>query len=222
MDNSVIPASIVAACDEVAASLVGVTSEQLLAANAAAFAECWSASESPCAIGEADVLDVSLEAWRRAVTACGCDPELGFFAFETHQRIGNEMARLFDDVPAFLERVSQMGLQTALVTNSSVRSQSLKIEVVGLHCFFDAIVISGAHGTAKPDPAIFQIALDALECDPGHAWHIGDSLSTDVAGAVAAGLTSVWINRDGQQAPTSDPIPDIEVTSLDQVWTFFD
>jgi HAD-hyrolase-like len=45
-------------------------------------------------------------------------------------------------------------------------------------------------------------------------WHVGDSLATDVAGAVAVGIRSVWLNRTGRQLAPSDPRPDSEITSL--------
>lgn len=217
MDNSVIPASVDQACDEVAAIIGGITSERIRTANAAAFGVYWSEMESRCATGQVDVLDVSLEAWRRTMEACGCGREAGQQAFDVHQRVGNEMARLFDDVSDFLRDVVSLGLRTALVTNSSVRSQTAKIELMGLTSAFDAVVISGQHGIAKPDPAIFAIALEALGCESSEAWHIGDNLATDVAGAVAAGIVSVWLNRDGQVREPGDPLPDIEVSSLHEL-----
>lgn len=50
-------------------------------------------------------------------------------------------------------------------------------------------------------------------CSPQQAWHVGDSLRADVAGARAAGLTSVWLNRLGAPRPATGA-PDIEVASL--------
>ena len=214
MDNRVIPASVAEACAEIALTIPGLSSEALLAANAKAFSEYWPTMEPLCASGDADVLDVSLEAWRRTLHACGCDPALGQTAFEIHQRIGNDNARLFDDVPPFLDLIKTAQLRTALVTNSSVRSQTAKIELMGLTSVFDAVVISGEHRVVKPDPRIFHIALDQLGCSPSEAWHIGDSLATDVAGAAAAGVVSVWLNRDGIERSPSDPTPDIEIRSL--------
>jgi len=45
----------------------------------------------------------------------------------------------------------------------------------------------------KPDPAIYQMALDCLAVVPGRILAIGDSLHTDIAGAAAIGLDSVWV-----------------------------
>jgi putative hydrolase of the HAD superfamily len=60
------------------------------------------------------------------------------------------------------------------------------------------VVDSGAVGVAKPDPAIFGFALDALGVPAnGTVLHVGDSLRYDVAGALAAGLQPVHLDPHG-------------------------
>jgi putative hydrolase of the HAD superfamily len=50
-------------------------------------------------------------------------------------------------------------------------------------------IIDSHHvGVAKPDPAIFEVALEAVDVDRARAVHIGDSVRFDVAGARAAGI----------------------------------
>jgi putative hydrolase of the HAD superfamily len=57
------------------------------------------------------------------------------------------------------------------------------------------IIDSAVVGVAKPDPAIFAIALSALGVPPdGTVLHVGDSLRYDVAGALAAGLQPVHMD----------------------------
>ncbi len=53
------------------------------------------------------------------------------------------------------------------------------------------IVDSGALGVAKPDPATFAPALEALGTDPARTAHVGDSVHYDVRGAEAAGMIGV-------------------------------
>ncbi|MGH7573467.1 MAG: HAD family hydrolase, partial [Gemmatimonadota bacterium] len=53
-----------------------------------------------------------------------------------------------------------------------------------------------------------------LQLRPSDVWHVGDSLSTDVAGALTSGISSVWLNRRRQELGPSDPHPDLEITSL--------
>jgi putative hydrolase of the HAD superfamily len=48
-------------------------------------------------------------------------------------------------------------------------------------------------GSAKPDGAIFAAALELA--GTGDAWHVGDTVQADVEGAIAAGLTPVFIAR---------------------------
>ena len=62
------------------------------------------------------------------------------------------------------------------------------------------VVDSTVVGVAKPDPAIFGIALDALGVPAsasGTVLHVGDSLRYDVAGALAAGLQPVHLDPHG-------------------------
>ncbi len=59
-------------------------------------------------------------------------------------------------------------------------------------------MVSGDFETAKPDPALFVRAAEALGCDPADAVMIGNSLHSDIEGALGAGLGgAVWVNRDG-------------------------
>jgi putative hydrolase of the HAD superfamily len=50
------------------------------------------------------------------------------------------------------------------------------------------VIDSGDVGVMKPDPRIFQIALDALDVEPSEAWYIGDMPAFDIVGARRAGL----------------------------------
>jgi putative hydrolase of the HAD superfamily len=61
----------------------------------------------------------------------------------------------------------------------------------GPHVPVAAIVDSGAVGVAKPDPAIFGPALEALGTEAHRTLHVGDSVHYDVLGAQAAGLQAV-------------------------------
>jgi putative hydrolase of the HAD superfamily len=66
----------------------------------------------------------------------------------------------------------------------------------------DGAVASAVAGAAKPDGAIFARALALAGAVPAQAWHAGDSLDADVAGAAAAGLQPVLVARRG-------PPPDV-------------
>ena len=57
-----------------------------------------------------------------------------------------------------------------------------------------AIIDSGAVGVAKPDPRIFELALDVVGLTPDRVVHIGDAYHYDVGGARAAGIEPVLID----------------------------
>lgn len=73
-----------------------------------------------------------------------------------------------------------------------------------------AIVDSGAVGVAKPDPRIFEIALELVGVSPDRVAHIGDAYSYDVGGARAAGIHPVLV----------DPLdlrPDLDCLRIDSL-----
>lgn len=51
-------------------------------------------------------------------------------------------------------------------------------------------------GSAKPDAKIFEVAMSAVACASNEMIHIGDSIETDVKGAINAGVTPIWFNAD--------------------------
>ena len=114
---------------------------------------------------------------------------------------------LYPDALAALDAVGARW-PLALVTNGPSRLQRPTIARFGLERRFAAVVVSGEAGVRKPDPAIFAIALDALGAPPDAAVHVGDNPRDDVAGAVAAGLGAVWIDRGQWQPPApGEPAP---------------
>lgn len=49
----------------------------------------------------------------------------------------------------------------------------------------------------KPDPAAFVHGVEALGTDPSRTLFVGDSVASDIEGALAAGLVPVWVDRWG-------------------------
>jgi len=186
----------------------------LLQANGEVWRLYWPEVEDEWTLGGLDGTSVSREAWRRTLASCGCDDEsLAGLAQETHGRHARGTYRLFDDAVELLTLLEGR-LPLALITNGASDTQRDKLRVLGIEDQFHAVVISGEVGLLKPDASIFNLALDRLGVSPESVWHAGDNLMTDVAGAKAAGLTAVWLNRSGVVRQEGDPEPDYEIASL--------
>ena len=133
-----------------------------------------------------------------------------------HVRHLRESLRLYPEVLALLPSLRRR-YRLALITNGASDTQRGSLRMLGIEQAFDAVVISGEVGVAKPDPAIFQVALRDLGVGPEQAWHIGDDPLTDIAGAHAAGLTAVWLNRSESLWSHVEPAPRYEVSSLSEL-----
>jgi len=59
------------------------------------------------------------------------------------------------------------------------------------------VVDSGTVGVEKPDPAIFEPALEILDIPPGEVWYVGDTPAFDIVGARRAGLQPVLMDPFG-------------------------
>lgn len=102
----------------------------------------------------------------------------------------------FPDAAATLRELRGMGLKTICVSNWDISLDEV-LERCGLAELLDGVVTSAAIGHRKPDPAVFQAALAIADCEAGEAIHVGDSAEEDVAGANAAGVRAVLIDRAG-------------------------
>jgi HAD superfamily hydrolase (TIGR01549 family) len=103
--------------------------------------------------------------------------------------------RMVPGALAFAAAVKDAGWHLVIVTNNVVREQRLKVERGGLTPFVDVLVTSEEFGASKPDPRILHHAIERVGGRAERAVVFGDSLTTDIAGAQAAGMRAVWFNR---------------------------
>ena len=124
--------------------------------------------------------------------------------------------KLFPEAIDVVEAVrTQAGI--GMITNGPSDIQRQKIDLLGIGPLFPFILVSEELDIWKPDPRIFQRAMELGEASPEETVYIGDNPGHDVAGAKAAGITSVWVNRSATDWPGGDP-PDYQVRDLRQLF----
>lgn len=104
----------------------------------------------------------------------------------------------YDDARPALEelRATRPGLRIVVVSNWD-SSLGEVLERSGLAQLVDHVVSSAEAGAAKPDPAIFRVALELAGVEAHEALHVGDSVEGDLEGARAAGVRAVLLDRTG-------------------------
>jgi putative hydrolase of the HAD superfamily len=108
------------------------------------------------------------------------------------------------------------GIKLGLVTNGKSKIQNQKVDTLELREFLDVILVSEDAGIKKPDPSIFQIALEHLQLEAEHVWMVGDHPVNDVLGARGAGLTGVWLKNANHVWP-NDSERSLEIESLPEL-----
>ncbi|WP_024551641.1 5-amino-6-(5-phospho-D-ribitylamino)uracil phosphatase YigB [Franconibacter helveticus 513] len=87
----------------------------------------------------------------------------------------------------------------------------------GLGDYFQFVLRAGPHGRSKPYSDMYHLAAQKLGVAPGEILHVGDDLTTDVAGAIRSGVQACWINLldgDLMQIEDSRLLPHLEISQL--------
>jgi len=117
----------------------------------------------------------------------------------------------YPDAAPALRALRKRGLPVVVVSNWDCSLETV-LERCGLSELIDGAVSSAEAGARKPDPAIFGPALELAGVEASEALHVGDTLEEDVAGARAAGIRVLLIDRDG-----GDGDGDGEISSLTEI-----
>lgn len=130
--------------------------------------------------------------------------------------------RLFEDVADVLNNLAGRGVPMGVISNGSAEQQTLKLRRTDLIQYFDPIVISESVGVSKPDRLIFETAARRMGRNADDCIHVGDSLEGDVAGALAAGMRAIWVNRSGKQLENGGEIAAPQAKDLNAILPILD
>lgn len=131
-------------------------------------------------------------------------------------RWGIEFPALYRCEPetlAALRLSRSAGWAIGVVTNGDARVQARKIESAGIGEFVDAVCISGAEGSEKPDPRLFELAAQRLGESAVGGWMVGDNSDLDIAGGARAGMHTAWLSRGRTWSSSKEP-PTLTVATV--------
>lgn len=151
-----------------------------------------------------DLTWVRIEAMTRHALECGYDEEIARRGYEVFFAARNELD-VFDDVRPALARL-RARYRLATLSNGNA-----DLERIGLAGFFSISLNARQVGAAKPDPRGFLRLAEDLGLAPHEVLYVGDDPVLDVAGARAAGLRTVWMNRRGATWRHAEPEADLAV-----------
>jgi putative hydrolase of the HAD superfamily len=109
---------------------------------------------------------------------------------------------LFDGTIAILDYLKPK-YNLHIITNGFEEVQNHKLKNSGIQPYFQTITNSEKAGAKKPNPIIFDCALQVANAYKAQSMMIGDCLEADVQGALSFGMDAIFFNPLQQEAPTS-------------------
>lgn len=99
-----------------------------------------------------------------------------------------------EGIAEFLEFLHEQGIRTGVISNMSYTGKSLTRRITAQipNHHFEFILSSCDYVFRKPNPRIFQLALEKAGLLPEQVWYVGDQYECDIVGAKAVGMTPVW------------------------------
>ncbi|WP_413527012.1 YjjG family noncanonical pyrimidine nucleotidase [Marinilactibacillus psychrotolerans] len=116
-----------------------------------------------------------------------------------------------------LEQLKKQNFQVVAGTNGKSSTQRSRLKGTGLEPFFEDVVISEEIGYAKPHQKFFEILMDRNKgMKTQNTLMIGDSLRSDIQGAINSGIRNIWFNPFKNENAT-EIIPDFEVATFEEL-----
>lgn len=163
------------------------------------------------------------EVCREIVELAGPDPsgELTRLLMRARQQAFLESVKVHPDVISLLQRLQKkyrLGFLSNYPCSLSIVSS---LKHLGLHDFFEAVVVSADVGFAKPHPDAYARVIGEMGIRPEEAVYVGDNWLADVQGAKRAGMRAVLIKEhpayETFEPQPGDVLPDAEIHCLSEL-----
>ncbi len=172
--------------------------------------------------------------WREVLERQGSDftrslpprklQQLPLFLAELQRGISRKRLILFPQVLEVLNQLTEHYL-LAVVSDAQSAWALPELRAVGLHEYFDPVIISGDYGYRKPDARLFQKALDQLQVLPSQAIFVGNDGYRDIFGARQLGMKTILLRHTQDMTRPNETEPDYiirEFAELTRALEFFE
>jgi HAD superfamily hydrolase (TIGR01549 family) len=120
------------------------------------------------------------------------------------------------DARSVMAELRRREIPCAILSNGWPALQQRKAQSLG---FDGPVLVSDGLGAQKPDAAAFAALARALTVEPAEIAYVGDSPRIDVAAAIAAGMSGIWLDAEGATYPSELPAPSAVIHSLTELLT---
>jgi putative hydrolase of the HAD superfamily len=200
------------------AAAIGVeaTDRQLRAAYRRGMAESYGGMGSAPAYRHRSLFAEAFKAMARDLGG-DIDEPTAQVAVDRQYRATVEHATLRPDALETLSALRRASVHVQIVSNIDDDQIHPLVDRLGLSHVVDAVTSSDEALSCKPDPGIYQVALDKAECCPTDVLFVGDSLRHDVEGPAAMGMRTAWLVDHGADSDPGTSGPDFVVRRLAEV-----
>lgn len=124
-----------------------------------------------------------------------------------------------DTMKELLDFCRNAKVPTGILTNGPVKNQRRKVQALGLEKWIpkERLFISEGIGCTKPDLEAFHYVEKALHAGPEELCMIGDSYSSDIAGAMEAGWKTIWLDKNRTEIPSERKKADLTVNTEEEL-----
>ena len=121
---------------------------------------------------------------------------LGVNAAQLFRISSLEYIRLYPGVPEALAKLRKAGYRLWLLSNAQAVFTAYELRLLGLGSQLDGIYLSSDFRCRKPDLRFYQALIDERHLDVEKTMMIGNDRRTDIAGAKAAGMATLYMHTD--------------------------
>ena len=164
---------------------------------------CWQALENK----EITKDQLATKRFQDFFDAMGYTADVQKVAQRYPENIGEVGGRLLPETMETLKALYQKGAQLYVLSNGFAKSHTMRMQRAGIMPYLKGDFVSENLGAEKPDALFFERAFAKIpHFDKSLALMVGDSLSADMRGGIAAGVDTCWYNPQGAENTMHLPI----------------